>query len=127
MIKGRQLVELSYDIQSGLGNVDVPDFDSMRTMGMSATLAMHLRGLPEIEYEVLRKVSDFFFSIPSYALKESLNILAEIEYVQLVTNGAKIVSVIPDVPRFQDLYDGVGNYFTFAELTTTTNTSKGLY
>jgi hypothetical protein len=116
MIKGRQLVELSYDIQSGLGNVDVPDFDSMRTMGMSATLAMHLRGLPEIEYEVLRKVSDFFFSIPSYALKESLNILAEIEYVQLVTKGAKIVSVIPDVPRFQDLYDGVGNYFTFAEL-----------
>lgn len=83
---------------------------------MAATLAMHLRGLPEIDYEVLRKVSDFFFSIPSYALKESLSILAEIEYVSLVTKGPKIISVIPDVPRFQDLYEGVGNYFTFSEL-----------
>ena len=61
MIEGKKLVELSYDIQSGLGNTDVPDFDSMRTMGMSATLAIHLRGLPEIEYDVLRKVSDYFF------------------------------------------------------------------
>ena len=116
MINGRKLVELSYDIQSGLGNLDVPDFDSMRTMGMAATLAMHLRGLPEIEYEVLRKVSDYFFSIPSFALKDALNILADIEYVQLVTKNTKIISVIPDVPRFQDLYEGVGNYFNFSEL-----------
>jgi hypothetical protein len=116
MINGKKLVELSYDIQSGLGNIDVPDFDGMRTMGMAATLAMQLRGLAEIEYEVLRKVSDYYFSIPSYALKESLTILAEIEYVQLVTKGLKILSVIPDVPRFQDLYEGVGNYFTFSEL-----------
>lgn len=116
MINGRKLVELSYDIQSGLGNTEVPDFDSMRTMGMAATLAIHLRGLPEIEYEVLRKVSDYFFSVPSFALKEALSILAEIEYVQLVTKGAKIQSVIPDVPRFQDLYEGVGDYFTFSEL-----------
>lgn len=116
MINGRKLVELSYDIQSGLGNMDVPDFDSMRTMGMAATLAIHLRGLPEIEFEVLRKVSDYFFSIPSYALKESLNILAEIEYVQLIAKGTKILSVIPDVPRFQDLYEGVGSYFTFSDL-----------
>lgn len=116
MINGRKLVELSYDIQSGLGNLEVPDFDSMRTMGMAATLAMHLRGLPEIEYDVLRKVSDYFFSIPSFALKESLQILAEIEYVQIITKSQKIISVIPDVPRFQDLYEGVGNYFTFSQL-----------
>lgn len=116
MINGRKLVELSYDIQSGLGNIHVPDFESMRTMGMAATLAMHLRGLPEIEYEVLRKVSDYFFCIPSYALKEALTILAEIEYVQIITKGAKIVSIIPNVPRFQDLYEGVGDYFTFGEL-----------
>lgn len=42
--------------------------------------------------------------------------MAEIEYVQLVTKGVKILSVIPDVPRFQDLYEGVGNYFTFPDL-----------
>jgi len=116
MISGRKLVELSYDIQSGLGNTEVPDFDELRTMGMAATLAIHLRGLPEIEYEVLRKVSDYFFSIPSFAIKECLNILADIEYIQLITKNSKILSVIPDVPRFKDLYEGVGDYFTFSEL-----------
>jgi hypothetical protein len=116
MINGRKLVELSYDIQTGLGNTDVPDFDDLRTMGMAATLAIHLRGLAEIDYEVLRKVSDHFFNVPAFALKESLSILAEIEYVQLVTKKTKIISIIPDVPRFQDLYEGVGNFFTFSEL-----------
>lgn len=116
MLKGRKLVELAYDIQSGLGSVDVPDFDSMRTMGMAATLAIHLRGLAEIDYEILRKVSDHFFSIPSYALREVLTILAEIDYIQLITIGSRIISIIPDVPQFKDLYEGVGDYFTFSEL-----------
>lgn len=83
---------------------------------IAGLIAIHLRGLGEIEYEILRKVSDYYFSIPSYALKEALTILAEIEYVQLVTKGTKILSAIPDVPRFQDLYEGVGNYFTFSDL-----------
>ncbi len=116
MLRGRKLIELSHDVQSGLGRIDVPDFDRLKTMGMAATLAIHLRGLPEITYEVLRKVSDHFFSIPSYSLKEVLEILAEIEYVQLVKRGSTIESIIPDVPHFQDLYDGVGNYFSFSEL-----------
>lgn len=116
MIEGRKLVELSYDIQSGLGNTNVPDFDSLRTMGMAATLAIHLRGMPEVGYEILRKVSDHYFNIPAMALKEALSILAEIEYVRLNTKGIKILSIIPQVPRFNDLYEGVGNYFTFSDL-----------
>ncbi|WP_202649213.1 hypothetical protein [Vibrio fluvialis] len=116
MIEGRKLVELSYDIQSGLGNTNVPDFDSLRTMGMAATLAIHLRGMPEVNYEILRKVSDHYFSIPAIALKEALLILAEIEYVRLNTKDSKILSVIPQVPRFKDLYEGVGDYFTFSDL-----------
>ena len=76
MLSGRKLIELSYDVQAGLGRIDVPDFDRLRTMGMAATLAIHLRGLQEIDFEVLRKVSDHFFSIPSYALKEVCGILS---------------------------------------------------
>jgi hypothetical protein len=116
MLKGRKLIELSHDVQTGLGNIDVPDFDGLRTMGMAATLAIHLRGLPEINYEILRKVSDHFFNIPSFALKESIQILAEIEFLQIITKGKTIISIIPDVPRFKDLYEGVGDYFTFSEL-----------
>lgn len=116
MIEGRRLVEMSYDIESGLGGIDVPDFESLRTMGMAATLAVHLRGMPEISYEVLRKVSEFYFSVPSIALKELLHILADIEFVELITVKGRIDAVIPKVPRFQDLYDKVGNYFTFSDM-----------
>ena len=115
-LKGKKLVELSYDIQSGLGNTDVPDFDGLTEMGMAATLAVHLRGLGEIEYDLLRKVSDFYFNIPSVSLKAAINILAEIEYIQINKTGARIRSIIPQIPRFKNLYEGVGEYFTFAEL-----------
>lgn len=115
-MESKKIIELAYDIQSGLGNVDVPDFDQMRTMGMAATLAIHIRGLGEIEYEVLRKVSDHYFNIPSYALKEVIGVLAEIEYIQLIRTRSKIRSIIPEVPRFNDVYEGVGDYFTFSDL-----------
>src|SRR5690554_7575810 len=101
---GKQLIELAYDIQTGLGNIDVPDFDQMRIMGMAATLAMHIRGLGEIDYELLRKVSDHYFNIPSYALREVVNVLAEIEYIQLSQVGGRTRSIVPDVPVFKDLY-----------------------
>ncbi|BDM22242.1 hypothetical protein KMS_R20000 [Pseudomonas sp. LRP2-20] len=116
MLKGRKLIELSYDVQAGLGRIDVPDFDRLRTMGMAATLAIHLRGLQEIEFEVLRKVSDHFFSIPSYALREVIEILGEIEYVGIVKKDGKILSIIPDIPHFKDIYERVGDYFSFSEL-----------
>lgn len=115
-IKGRKLVELSYDIQSGLGNTDVPYFESLREMGMAATLATNLRGLPEVEFEVLRLVSDYYYNIPSYALKSALEILAEIEYVKLIVKGKKILKVIPQIPRFKDLYEGVGGFFDFSDM-----------
>lgn len=115
-MEGKKLVELAYDIQSGLGNIDVPDFEQMRTMGMAATLAIHIRGLGEIEYEILRKVSDHYFNIPSFALNAVVNVLAEIEYVQIHQKGSKINSITPNVPRFMDVYDGVGEYFSFSTL-----------
>lgn len=115
-MEGKKLVELAFDIQSGLGSIDVPDFDQMRTMGMAATLAIHIRGLGEINYEILRKVSNHYFNIPSPALKEVVMVLAEIEYIQIVKKSTKIISIIPDVPRFQDVYEGVGDYFSFSDL-----------
>ena len=99
-------------------------FDQMRTMGMAATLAIHIRGLGEIDYEILRKVSDHYFSIPSFALKEVVTVLAEIEYIQITKKDSKLISIIPDVPRFKDLHEGVGEYFSFLN---SMNMSKGHY
>jgi hypothetical protein len=106
----KQAVEFAHDIQTGLGTVDVPDFLSLRTIGMSTTLALHFRGLGEINYEVLRKVSEHFFGIPSYALPDALELLQEISYVRIVGKRPAYKSVIPDVPHFSDIYDGIGEF-----------------
>jgi hypothetical protein len=63
-----------------------------------------------IQYEVLRKVSDHFMSIPSFALPEVLRVLDEIGFVRLVEQGRKIISVLPSIPIFEDVYPGIGNY-----------------
>ncbi|SFF68070.1 hypothetical protein SAMN05518865_103124 [Duganella sp. CF458] len=104
------IAEHAYDIQIGLGRSDAPEFDGIRTIGMAASLAVHLRGLGEIPFEVLRKVSDHFFNIPSYALRSVLDVLAELEFVDLITIGARVEKIIPTVPQFKDVYSILGTH-----------------
>jgi hypothetical protein len=49
-------------------------------------------------------------SIPSIALAEVLRILEEIGFVKLVEKGRKIERIIPDIPVFDDVYNGLGEY-----------------
>lgn len=77
---------------------------------MAGTLAIHIRGLGEIDYEVLRKVSDFYFDIPSYALKDVIGVLEEIRFVDIVSTGNKIEHIIPKVPHFKDVYTELGEH-----------------
>ena len=58
----RETAEFAFDLHSGLSTVQVPEFDQLQIIGMAATLAIHIKGLGDIEYEVLRKVSDHFMS-----------------------------------------------------------------
>ena len=74
-IVGKELAEYASDIQTGIGPYEVSDFDELRLLGMAGSLAVQLRGLPEIEYAVLVRVSDSLFNIPSLALKPVLRIL----------------------------------------------------
>ena len=77
---------------------------------MAATLAVHLRGLPPVPYDQLRKVSDYYFDIPSYALKSVVPILQEVGFVQVVRPAAGAETVIPTVPFFDDVYATLGEY-----------------
>jgi len=113
----KQVAEFAFDIQSGLCRYDISEFDVLRNIGMSASLAVHIRGLGEIDYEVLRKVSDHYFDIPSVALEKILGILADLEFVELITIGTRIKTVIPQVPRFQNIYEPIGNYHDSSDFT----------
>ncbi|MGJ4971016.1 hypothetical protein ACQR1N_20335 [Bradyrhizobium sp. HKCCYLRH1073] len=105
-----EVAEFAYDLHAGLSLLQVPDFDDLQTIGMASTLAVHIKGLGEIEYEVLRRVSDHLMSIPSVALEKVLRVLSDIGFVRLVEDGRKILSVIPYIPIFEDVYRGIGDY-----------------
>jgi hypothetical protein len=106
----KEVAEFAHDLHCGLSSYTVPEFDDLHTIGMAATLAIHIRGLGEIEYEILRRVSDHFMSIPSMALEKILEVLEEVGFVQLVRSGRKISQVIPNIPIFEDVYEGIGGY-----------------
>ena len=90
--------------------MQVSEFDDLQTVGMAATLAIHVKGLGEIDYELLRKVSDHFMGIPSYALEKVLRVLKDIGFAKLVEKGRRIERVIPNIPIFDDVYDRLGLY-----------------
>ena len=106
----RKIAEFAYDLHAGLATQQVPEFDDLHTIGMAATLATHVKGLGQIEYDVLRKVSDHFMSIPSYALEKVLQTLSDIGFVRLVTTGRKINQIIPNIPTFDDVYETIGSF-----------------
>lgn len=105
-----RIVEHAYDLHAGLNGARVPDFDQLEIVGMAATLALHIKGLGSIDYNVMRKVSDHMMGIPSFALPAVLNILADAGFVRLLTTGKTINTVIPDVPIFGSVYEGLGDY-----------------
>src|SRR5258708_37509849 len=102
-----EIAEFAYDLHAGLSALQVPEFDDLQTIGMAAILAIHIKGLEDIDYEVLRKVSDHYMSIPSFALEKVLRVLAEVGFVKLLEKGRKIESVSPNIPAFDDVYQGL--------------------
>lgn len=99
-----------HEIQTGLGKMDVPDFDLLSEIGMVARLAIHIRGLPAINYTVLKLVAVHMLQIPSAAVKSVVYALGEIEFARLSTEGRTIKTVLPNVPYYRDLYQTLGEY-----------------
>lgn len=117
-IENTAVAEYAHDLQLGLSRVSVPEFDQLPLVGMAAILAIHIRGLGEIDYQgVLKPVADHFFDIPSVALPQVLTVLADVGFVSLDTTGKSINKVIPSVPHFQSVYDGLGEYVGAIRLT----------
>lgn len=106
----KETAEYAFDLQVGLNGADVPEFDAARLLGNAAILAVNLRGLGEVDYQTLRLVAAHHFGIRSDVIDGVLRALDELELVKLVTTGATIKTIIPDVPHFEDVYTQVGEY-----------------
>jgi len=107
-----ELSSKSRDIQVTLGAKTIAEYEAIPQIGIIVTLALHLRGLPVIEYEKARQVAAHFFNIHPSTFKPTMMHLAEIEFVKLDTSGATIKNIYPQVPFFEDIYDKVGDYAT---------------
>ena len=111
------------DIQVSLGAKEVPEFEALTEIGMAVRLALHLRGLPLVKYDVLRLVASHFLNIPAIALKSIIKLLGEVEFIDISSERETIKAVLPKVPYFEDLYEGIGE---FAENARTFNESEQL-
>lgn len=109
--------ELAHDLQLGIARTSIPDFQQLPFIGMASILAIHIKGLGELDYGILRQVADHFFDIPAMVLDQPLRILEEVGYVALITEGRTIKKVIPAVPHFDSVYTGLGEYLASQSLT----------
>ncbi len=106
------LVARCDEIQTSLGSKEVPEFETIPELGMAVRLALHIRGLALIEYQVLRAVANHYLGIPTLAVERIVRLLADVEFVRIQTEGNSIKGVLPTVPYYDDLYDRLGEYAT---------------
>jgi len=99
-----------HEIQTTLGNLDVPEFETIPELGMATRLALHLRGLPLVKYETLKLVASHFLNVPTIAVERIVRLLAEVEFVRLQQTGSTIKGVLPTVPYYEELYEGLGQF-----------------
>ena len=105
----------SHDIHTGLDLAEVPEFENLRAVGMAVRLALHIRGLPSIDYQTLRLVATHILRMPSLAVRGIVELLAQVEFVKLQTEGTTIKAVVPNVPYYETLYSTLGTYATDAD------------
>ena len=99
-----------YEIQTNLGTKEVHEFETIPEIGMAIQLALHIRGLPLINYDTLKLVAGHYLKIPGLVIERIVRLLAEIEFLRLQTEGTSIKAVLPIVPYYNQLYDRVGEY-----------------
>ena len=99
-----------HEIQLTIKDKEVPRFEGIPEIGMAVQLALHIRGLPLIDYEKLKLVASTMLGIPRLSVDRIVRLLAEIEFVQIQQEGARIKAVLPVIPYFEDLYAGIGEY-----------------
>lgn len=92
-------------------DVEAVRLERIPEIGMAVQLALHIRGLPLLDYQIVKLVATTLIGIPRLAVDRITRLLAEIEFVRLMQEGRTIKSVLPTVPYFEALYDGLGEYF----------------
>ena len=115
-LSGPVLAVRCHDITVSLDNKQSADFDQLIVLGMAVRLALHLRGVPAVPYELLKQVALHIFHIPPQTLRQVVGLLAEIEFIKVDQEGDTIRSIVPNIPYYEDLFVGVGEFAETSQL-----------
>lgn len=105
------IVARCHEIQIASRDKEIAKFEAIPEIGMAVQLALHICGLPLIEFERLKLVASALLCIPRLSVERIVRLLAHVEFVDLVTEGTTIKMVLPKVPYFDGVYDRLGEYF----------------
>ena len=95
------------DIQTGLQNCTVHEFETLLKVGMAARLAVHIRGGDAIPYKSLKDCAALLFDINKLIFDGVVDLLEEVEFARVIGSGES-KTVVPTVPYFDDMYESLG-------------------
>ena len=98
-----------HDVTATLAGTQVGDFDHLVIVGMAVRLALHLRGVQAITYELLKQVGLHLLHIPPTSLSAVVELLADVEFIKVDKEGKTIRAIIPTIPYYEDLFKGLGD------------------
>jgi hypothetical protein len=97
-----------HDVTVSLDGKQVGDFEQLVIVGMAVRLALHLRGVPVVPYDLLRQIALHLLKIPTTSLQLVIDLLAEAGFVKVDRQGPTIKAIVPIVPYYEDLFEGLG-------------------
>jgi len=104
MISPEEAAIRAHDITVCLEANSVPEFEQLSLLGRAVKLALHLRGVPAVRYELLRDVAIYILNFPPSAVKPTVELLAEAEFAEIHSEGRTIKTVVPNVPFYQRIF-----------------------
>ena len=99
----------AHDITVCLERASVPELEDLSLLGRAVKLALHLRGVPAVRYDLLRDIAVYVLSFPPAAVRPTVELLAEAEFVVLDIQGKTIKTVVPNIPFYQQIFASLAN------------------
>src|SRR5713226_746876 len=97
----------AHDITVCLERTSVPEFEELSLLGRAVKLALHLRGVPAVSYEVLRNIAIYILNFPPSSVRPTIELLAEAEFVELDVDGRTIKTVVPSIPFYEKIFSNL--------------------
>ena len=105
--KGADLAVRCHDVAVSLDGKQVGEFEDLVLIGMAIKLALQMRGLAAVPYDLLRMVGLHLVKIPATSFNAVLRLLEEAAFVKVVTSTSG-KAVIPTVPYYEDFFEQAG-------------------